>query len=334
VANATATTNVNGIATAGTWTLGATGVNTLSATVPALDLDGEPALFVATVRPAAGFDIQIRHQGAPSSSQLLAFAEAEVRWESLLTGDLPNVPVSVGAGSCGAGSPALNEQVDDVLILANLSPIDGPGGVLGAAGPCFIRVPGSLPIVGQMRFDTDDLADLEDAELLGPVILHEMAHVLGFGTLWSQLDLLEDASLSGGTDPHFTGPRATAAFNSAGGSNYSGAKVPVEDCPEDLCTGGGQGTADSHWRESVFGRELMTGFVSLGSNPLSAITLESFADEGYTVNLGGADDFTIGSGVRLDAEVAGRGVRLHDDIAAGPIFGLDASGTIVGEVRR
>jgi hypothetical protein len=173
-----------------------------------MSLEGDPALFVATVRPATGFDIQVRHLGSPSSTQLLAFAEAEVRWESLITGDLPNVQVTAAAGLCFDGSPALNESVDDLLILANLGPIDGPGSVLGAAGPCFIRVPGALPVVGLMTFDTDDLTQLEDVDLLGPVILHEMAHVLGFGgRVWEELDLLEDPHLAGGLDPHFIGPR-------------------------------------------------------------------------------------------------------------------------------
>jgi hypothetical protein len=130
VASATAVSNASGVASSGNWILGASGVNTLTASVPGLNLEGDPALFVATVRPTTGFDIQIRHQGAPSSAQLLAFAEAEVRWESLITGDLPNVQVTVGAGSCGVGSPALSETVDDVLILANLSPIVGTGRVL------------------------------------------------------------------------------------------------------------------------------------------------------------------------------------------------------------
>jgi hypothetical protein len=98
--------------------------------------------------------------------------------------------------------------VDDLVILANLTAIDGPGAVLGAAGPCLIRVSGNLPAVGQMRFDIDDLELLEVSDVLGAVILHEMGHVLGIGTLWSLQDLLADPSLSGGTDPHFTGPLA------------------------------------------------------------------------------------------------------------------------------
>ena len=92
------------------------------------------------------------------------------------------------------------------------------------------------------------------------VILHEMGHVLGFGTIWSDLSLLADPSLSGGTDPHFTGAQAIAAFNAIGGATYiASAKVPVEDM-------GGEGTADAHWRESVFGNELMTGFVEASTN--------------------------------------------------------------------
>jgi hypothetical protein len=79
----------------------------------------------------------------------------------------------------------------------------------------------------------------------------------------------------------------------------------------------------------------MTGFVAIGTNPLSRITLQAFADAGYTVNLSGADDYTIGaSSLRSGDLVAGRGIRLHNDIAKGPIYGIDASGTIVGKVRR
>ncbi|HEX6104261.1 MAG TPA: leishmanolysin-related zinc metalloendopeptidase [Gemmatimonadales bacterium] len=327
VSSGLVTTDANGVATLGSWTLGAAGVNTMSATVPGQTLSGDPALFVATVEPAGGFDIRIRQQGTPSSTQLLAFARAEVRWEAVIGADLPSAQVNAASGACGTGSPALSESVDDLLILANLNPIDGPGSVLGAAGPCFIRLPGSLPIVGQMRFDSDDLELLEANDLLEVVILHEMGHVLGIGTLWSQLDLLTDPSLSGGTDPHFTGPLAVGAFNAAGGAPYTGQKVPVEDT-------GGQGTADSHWRESVFDTELMTGFIGIGANPLSAVTVQSLADQGYTVNLAVADEYSVGAAARIMGPVARRGVQLHDDIARGPIYAVDQSGNVVGVVNR
>ena len=320
-------TGADGVATVGNWVLGPAGVNTMRAEVPGEAIGGDPVLFVATVQPAAGFNIQVRHQGTPTGAQLLAFARAEVRWEQLITGDLPAAQVNAQAGSCGDGSPALAEQVDDLVILANLSPIDGPGAVLGAAGPCFIRVPGSLPVVGQMRFDTDDLDVLEENDLLGGVILHEMGHVLGIGTLWSTQELLVDASLSGGADPHFTGPLAIAAFDAAGGAGYPGQKVPVEDS-------GGQGTADSHWREAVFGTELMTGFIGFGANPISAVTVRSLEDQGYTVNLAAADPFTVDPALRPEAALVAGGVQLHHDALPGPIYMIDPAGTVVEVLER
>lgn len=292
--------------------------------------------FTVTFTATAGsaYDIEVRFLNPPTAAQAQAFAAAEARWESLITADLPELQANAAANSCGPGSPAVSELVDDIIIFVTLESIDGPGNVLGAAGPCFIRdnqpfgefAPGDLTVVGRMRFDTDDLEELEQENALGDVILHEMGHVLGIGTLWDQFGLLEDASLGtpAGVDPHFTGSGAIAAFNAAGGNGYTGGeKVPVED-------EGGIGTADSHWRESVLGIELMTGFISANSNPLSAITVRSLDDMGYTVDVGGADPFTFDANLRARA---GRQWHLKGDILRGPIYGVNAWGTVVSVVR-
>jgi hypothetical protein len=42
-----------------------------------------------------------------------------------------------------------------------------------------------------MSFDTADLDRMEADGCLQDVILHEMGHVLGFGTLWSLMDLMD-----------------------------------------------------------------------------------------------------------------------------------------------
>jgi hypothetical protein len=111
-----------------------------------------------------------------------------------------------------------------------------------------------------------------------------MAHVLGFGTIWNALGLLSGA---GGSDPRFTGADATAEYNSIFG--VAEASVPVENT-------GGLGTRDAHWRESVFDNELMTGLLNGGiENPLSRITVASFGDLGYEVNLAAADPFSLSS---------------------------------------
>jgi len=282
----------------------------------------------ATVQIAVvSFDIEVRFLGSATPTQRQAFTNAEARWESLIVGDLEEVDLNASAGDCGPGSPAINENIDDLLILVTLDSIDGPGNVLGSAGPCFIRNTDNLSVLGAMVFDTTDLQDVEAAGLLDELILHEMGHVLGFGSLWPSDSLLIDASLppTNGTDPHFIGAQALSAFNSVGGSAYGGAKVPVENT-------GGEGTADGHWRESVFKNELMTGFVDLGDNPLSIVTVASLADEGYTVNMDGADPYSLLLSLRASRKADG--VALGRDVMRLPVRKVDRHGRVTGFFRR
>jgi hypothetical protein len=147
-----------------------------------------------------------------------------------------------------------------------------------------------------------------------------MAHVLGYGTIWSARGLLVGAVASGGRDPHFIGTRAVDEFNAGGGTTYSGGlKVPVENT-------GGNGTTDSHWRESVFGNELMTGFVDPGVNPLSRVSIASMGDLGYSVNLTGADDFMLGASFLA---LGGRPpVELPRDVLRLPVHVVDGGGRL------
>jgi hypothetical protein len=56
-------------------------------------------------------------------------------------------------------------------------------------------------------------------------------------------------------------------------------------------TGGG-GTANSHWRETTFEDELMTGYAS-GAMPVSVMTIKSLRDLGYTVDESKAESYSI-----------------------------------------
>jgi hypothetical protein len=317
-------TDAAGIAAVGAWRLGPSGVNTLEAVLPDEALPQEPVQFVATTTPAGGFDVVVRFLTEPTFEQALAFAQAEARWEQVITGDLEDGSVKVAAGTCGTGTPALDEVVDDVVILAAFRNIDGPGNVLAQAGPCLIRDAnndnqfqvGDLPGVGVMTFDADDLDFVEQNNVLGAVILHEMGHVLGIGSLWGEMGLLADPARGGaaGADPHFTGAQGLAAFDAAGGATYPDAKVPVENT-------GGPGTVDSHWRESVFDAELMTGFVDLTANPLSAVTAASLADQGYQVDQARTDAYRLPvAGLRAGARRPS--VALPGDVLHLPIRGL------------
>jgi hypothetical protein len=338
VTGETQTTNAEGVARVGSWRLGSGGVNRLSAAVEGADVADEPLEFIATTAETGGYNITVRYLGEYTTPQLLAFAEAELRWESLVSGDLPDVSGNLGADDCFTGNPAVSGPFDDLHIFVSIKPIDGAGNVLGQAGPCFVRVtnpPGgtsdNLTVIGHMQFDVDDVDALEDEGALSAVILHEMGHVLGFGTLWGpdEFDLLRNPSGPNPNPPladtHFIGPLAIAAFNAAGGNSYTGAKVPVMNV-------GGAGTVNSHWRDEVFDPEVMTGFLNPGANPLSAVTLQSLADLGYTVDVDAADDFTLDPAFRIaDAR---RGRHLVNDVISGPIRRIDLNGRIVGVLRR
>jgi hypothetical protein len=223
--------------------------------------------FFTDPNPGATYHIDLVVVGM-TAEQEQVFREAAGRWEQVIVGDVPDVPYGGGV-------------IDDLLIRASAVPIDGRGGILGQAGPTGIRPGSSLPYRGIMQFDTADLDAMESGGYLLPVIMHEMGHVIGFGTIWSDLGLLTGVGTS---DPRFTGPSATYWYNYIFGTDESG--VPVENT-------GGAGTRYAHWRESVFDNELMTGWIDRGRpNLMSSITIASIADLGYQVNMDAADPYT------------------------------------------
>jgi hypothetical protein len=312
-----ATTDAGGLASAGSWTLGPDpGSPRLAARV-----DGIPPVFffAASAIPPSVYDIVIRfNAGSPTTAQRRAFRVGEARWQSAISGEVPDIAITQPVGFCGSSEP-LNEMIDDLLILVDVVPIDGTGGILGSAGPCLIRSASGFPIIGRMRFDSADLLNLETGGRLDEVIVHEMGHVLGIGGLWDDFGLVAETTGAPGDDPHFTGPQARAAFEAAGGGPTVGKKVPIED-------GGGGGTRFVHWRDRVMGSELMTGFVNDGPNPLSAITIASLGDMGYEIDLTAAEEYTVPfSTVGLSREPR---LELGDDILRGPLYRIDANGRI------
>jgi len=283
----------------------------------------------------AGFQVEVRTSPGSilTSAQLTAVESAVARWSELITGDIPETSLVRSAGTCGgATTPALNEIVDDLVIYLEFESIDGPGGTLGSAGPCIVRSIG-LPVLGGMRFDTADLATLESAGLLDEVILHEMGHVLGFGTLWDLsfgvtvvFDFLQDPTPTSGTilDTHFDGPFAIAAFDEVSDPDYTaGAKVPVENDNEEF----GSGSLNGHWREGIFTNELMSPRINFGGNPLSRVTVESLRDMGYVVNSAAADPYSLS--FNLSAGAREPGLAVGDDVWRGPVEVVDASGRTI-----
>jgi len=247
------------------------------------------------------FNITVRFNGAVTPSQENTFNSAAARWASVIKGGLPTANLSLLADDCIVGAPAFNGSVDDLMIDAQITPIDGPSGILGSAGPCWLRSGSRLPIYGVMKFDSADVGGLESSGRLEATILHEMGHVLGIGTIWQS-----PLFTGGGTStPLFHGLAARGAWHAIGGTG----SVPIENT-------GGPGTRDGHWSESTFDNELMTGWLDSGSNPLSRMTVAALGDLGYSVDMTAADPYGLPGLRSMRAFGLGDG-HDHDDVRLG-----------------
>lgn len=228
----------------------------------------EADVLAGVAAAASPFTIEIRFLGGLTQTQKNAFKKAANRWTSVITGDLPAFDVG-------------GEIIDDILIEAQGAKIDGPGKVLGQAGPTRVRPGSLLPAKGKMVFDTADLAKMEQKGTLVDVITHEMGHVLGIGTIWKMKGLIAG---SGTKTPTFKGENAQREYGKL--LKKGSTPVPVEN-------DGGPGTAEGHWDEETFANELMSGFISGPNNPLSRLTVASLQDLGYQVNLEAAQPYKM-----------------------------------------
>mgnify|MGYP001157043047 FL=1 len=214
--------------------------------------------------------VDVQFSGGSSSQQAL-FQQAANYWGNHLIGYQPGINIP-----------------NTVTINASIGPDDGPGGTLAYAGPTYVwsqQYTNGYIIAaeGDIFFDTADVPQLESNGNLYDVIRHEMAHVLGFGTLWEANGVYITGS------GQYTGANALAAWQTE--FNQPNATfIPVE-------LEGGPGTAEGHWNENYGGSgstgivnsaqdditsELMTGWLN-ASSFISNTTLMSFADIGYEV---------------------------------------------------
>jgi hypothetical protein len=276
--------------------------------------------------------------GAPNvitASQKTVFQHAADRIGKVIKTGLSGMPKSRFTGqTCKKSSSdpgyAVDVDVNSLLIFVEATPIDGVGLILGQSGPCFVRDSSALPAVGIMSFDSADLAALESNGQLGQVILHEMLHVVGFGTTWDATarppPLVSLIDGEGGPTPTFTGAIAVTAYHDVGGP--ASTPVPVEGCSTvGTPSGCGAGTRDSHWTETVFQTELMTGWIDPVSNPLSRVTIGSLEDLGYQVNMSAADAYTLPVAAALPADQATSGAQRihlgHDTLDLPPVVVKD-----------
>lgn len=213
------------------------------------------ACGLAGMASASTFDIVFDVPDAATPGQRAVLAQTESLWESVVTGYRAGI------------------SIDALEIAVAGVDRDGPGGVLAFAGPDWWVERGgyTLPTAGSAFFDNADLAWLEEEGLLLTLAVHEVAHVMGFGTLWPDNGVYEDGTGA------YVGASGLARYRDE--FDRSAAFVPVE-------LDGGPGTRDGHWDEWWAGgeREVMTGWIDYGAF-LSDTTIASFRDLGYEVAL-------------------------------------------------
>jgi hypothetical protein len=306
------TTSASGVATGAIWRLGNKGgTQTVTATS-----GGFTTSFSATTQ--SDYVVELKYFGPPMSAEAQsAFVNAANRIKAAVVGRISTTIGLIGADLtlCGVSglTSTVTEEARGVIIYAAVAPIDGVGKILAQAGPCYVRQPSVLPAVGVMLFDEADIQNYINTGRFESVVLHEMNHVVGFGTIWTDKGVLqnpaytntENPTPTGSINPRFTGAAALAQCLAAGGSaSHCTSGVAVEQC-------GNAGTADGHWRETftttctgtnnspvggtpAFDSEMMTGYVEGSANmPWSAMSIASFQDIGYTVNLLAADSYSV-----------------------------------------
>ena len=252
------------------------------------------AIAVALAGPAAAYTIAPRDAGltaleadgyggfsinlfATSDSETIdstlgsAIVAAANEWSSQITGYLSE---AFAYHYATTGYVSGYEAGFDLFV--RVTSIDGSKKVLAQAAGLDPYTDGDyvMPSLGLIEIDAADIAFMNDQSILEDVLLHEIAHALGFSSYyWEANGLL-------GGDFDYDGAYGLAAYQEEYGLGAS--FVPIEDS-------GGAGTASSHWDEALFANygagnnpELMTGTVA-AVNTLSQTSIFSLQDLGYAL---------------------------------------------------
>ena len=303
----TQTTAADGTASV-EWTPTVAGTFTGTVVIGQAGSSGPRATYRYIVSPstASTFGIEARLVGTIPPAVRTAVDQAIARIRSVVVeetgrGNLDGVDLSgcrswIPAGQIGA----FNSHV----VFVRVSAIDGPGGTLAQAGPCYYWNSNGTAAIAAAEVDIAD-AGVPVSDMFGTV-LHEMIHGLGMASANAGFTKFISAGTT--TNPVFLGPTALAEWRTLDGFRLVPQGAPIE-------SSGGQGTAGAHWRESIMGEELMTGYADYGVlNPLSRLTVGALKDLGYVVNFGVADRFVIQSGAGIRAPGVTQRALLNDEV--------------------
>jgi hypothetical protein len=269
---------------------------------------------VTAVPVTSPANVIVRYENASdfTAGQRNAIAAAAQRLRTLLRSTPSPLSLRTGSTPCvNLSTPPIDEIITNPIVYVyardfstdpafkNASRADAIGDA------CWVRIGGAdrRTLIGGIVFNRSLLSMRERAGAIDEVALHEMLHALGMGSSWRALpevgwvDLVQGRGTS---DPRYVGAASVTAFGGIAGNRIGAVPVPVEG-------GAVEGSSESHWRESMFGEEIMTptypgvGWVPA---PVSAVTVMSLADLGWDVDPVSADRFALGdvaAGVAADS---------------------------------
>ena len=287
--------------------------------------EGEAALAVTAIDPAGlsasqkvavqvapaadpdRFNIDLIFEPGFTDEQKAAMRRAADRWEEVVVGDLPDVPIDGHMDAKGVHGLRMAGVVDDLVVHSRWA----FGKSITLAWQGGVREGSGLAFYGGASYRTS--ATWWSMHLLQEIHQHEIGHVLGlFGS-----GMRFTVERGPPREWHFTGPLAVEAFDAVGGSWYDGPGVPMD-------------SYGVHWRRSVFGEEIM----SSNADVISAVTLQALADIGHVVDLNKADEYRLpgtgsASGDAAPTVPNGYAPGLTDAILRTPVVVVDENGKVV-----
>ena len=269
-------------------------------------IEAEPANLPSFVLPApdtSRYNITLRFvtDGFTQEQRAVVKRVAD-RWAAIVTRDVADIEDFVlPEGYVLANAGQAEGTLDDLLIDIAASNLGGADGPLGSGGPAIVRdgPDAPLPMYGTLELNTAELGEngsLNDLQHFEDIVLHEMGHILGIGTIWEDTNNTVgiinpgDPGYPDGPpnvppgapnpdyDPRFTGVLAVKEYQKllASAGRTREATVPI--------TNEGGLNDSGHWRELTFDNEVMTPYLS-ETQLLSRMTAGSLGDLGYSVNL-------------------------------------------------